>query len=186
METWKDIEGYEGLYQVSTEGRVSRIKGDSFRILKGNRLPNGYLTVGLSKNNKAKTRTIHRLVAIAFIENINVLAQEVNHKDGNKQNNSMENLEWVTKSENEQHSFKVLGKKMPELPNKMRGKLGKLHNRSIPIQQFTISGEYIRDWECASQVQRELGITKSNVSMCCNGNRKSAGKFIFKYKQTIS
>ncbi len=107
-EIWRDIQGYEGLYQVSNFGRVKSLKTN--RILKGSQINSGYLEVVLCKNKIHKHLLVHRLVAQAFIENSNN-KKEVNHIDGDKQNNNVINLEWVTRSENELHSYQSLGKK---------------------------------------------------------------------------
>ena len=109
-EIWKDIEGYEGLYQVSNIGNVKRVEHEDYRCRQGYRVfkeryltpnkdQNGYLNVGLWKNNTRKKHKIHRLVASAFILNPDSLPQ-INHKDENKQNNSADNLEWCTSKYN--------------------------------------------------------------------------------------
>ena len=105
-EIWKWIFGYEGLYQVSNFGRVKSFNGrwGSVQILKPVLQKNGYLTVSLCKNGKLKTVKIHRLVAETFLTNSDNLP-EVNHKDGNKLNNCVENLEWCTGKENVQHAL---------------------------------------------------------------------------------
>ena len=101
-EIWKDIVGYEGLYQVSNLGNVKRLKGYKGRgkgyiveehLIKPSISSNGYQNVVLCKNGKTKTFTMHRLVAIAFLYNSDNLPQ-VNHKDKNKLNNWVDNLEW--------------------------------------------------------------------------------------------
>lgn len=109
MEEWKDIKGYEGIYQVSSYGRirsldriVERKTGNYHiegRILRQNDDTHGYLKVNLTKHDKKKTFKVHRLVAQAFIENPNNY-ECVNHKDENKQNNNIKNLEWCTKEYN--------------------------------------------------------------------------------------
>lgn len=115
-EIWKDIKGYEGLYQVSNYGRIKSLarivigKNNSIRIVKEKILKLhkdtiGYFDVTLSKNNKIKRILVHRLVTEAFIPNPLSLP-EVNHKDGNKQNNYFVNLEWCTKSNNQKHAYK--------------------------------------------------------------------------------
>lgn len=117
MEIWKDIENYEGLYQVSNLGRVRRvdsevntgIKNSEKRICKGGMLKqnlkrNGYLSVDLSKEQKVKTISVHRLVAKAFILNDDENKNQVNHINANKQDNRVENLEWVTPQENHNHA----------------------------------------------------------------------------------
>lgn len=117
MEIWKDIKGYEGFYQVSNLGRVKsldrvvitrsgRKKTIAQRILVNKRDTNGYLSVMLCKSGEVVQMRVHRLVACAFIENPNNL-RCVNHKDANRKNNVVENLEWVTHRENTIHSIKV-------------------------------------------------------------------------------
>ena len=99
MEEWKDIPEYEGLYQASNYGRIRRL-----RILKGSVIFDGYVIVGLSRESTAKSLKIHRLVAKSFILNPNNKPC-INHIDGNKMNNNINNLEWCTYSENMKHSF---------------------------------------------------------------------------------
>lgn len=94
IETWKPIWGYEGLYEISTFGRVKSMKNGKERIIKQNKLPSGYLQIALLKNGNRKTYYIHRLVASAFIPNDNLFYTQVNHIDENKENNRVENLEW--------------------------------------------------------------------------------------------
>lgn len=133
MEIWKDIKGYEDCYQVSNMGRVRRKEGFvntgikhsdkrfvKGKILKTNLKRNGYLTVDLSKNYNVKTISVHRLVAITFlpIDEDKVKEYEVNHKNCNKQDNRVENLEWVTPEENrnhakENHRYKTPNPKKP-------------------------------------------------------------------------
>lgn len=111
-EIWKDIEGYEGYYQVSSLGRVKSLtRKDSLnRTRKGKVLKpfddnnKGYLLVDLVKFGKSKTVKVHRLVANAFIPNP-LNKPQVNHDDGDKKNNNAKNLEWATREENIQHSF---------------------------------------------------------------------------------
>ena len=117
MEIWKDIEEFKGLYQVSNLGRVRSIdrlityRTGTKRLTKGtiltigqNKL--GYQQVSLSKNDKMYSRRVHRLVANAFIENTKNY-KEVNHIDGNKKNNKVENLEWCNRSQNMQHAVRL-------------------------------------------------------------------------------
>lgn len=117
MEIWKDIYGYEGLYQISNLGRVKSLSRlvkngknhykfatEKIRKVAINKKRNGYCEISLYKNNKEKRFKIHRLVAQAFIQNI-FNKPEVNHIDGNKQNNKAENLEWVTSKENKKHAW---------------------------------------------------------------------------------
>lgn len=104
-ERWADIPGYEGLYQVSDQGRVKHLvygKVKQERILKNNNHPGGYLMVVLSRNGKEKNCLVHRLVALAFIGDRPDLS--INHKDGNKRNNRPSNLEYLTLADNNKHA----------------------------------------------------------------------------------
>lgn len=108
MEIWKDIEGYEGLYRVSSIGRIMSShrnkKGEGWQFLCGYTDTKGYQRIGLYKNGLTINQKIHRLVARAFIPNPENKA-EVNHKDSDKQNNDVENLEWATLVENMKHAY---------------------------------------------------------------------------------
>ena len=111
MEQWKDIKGFEGVYQVSDSGKVKRIIDDGERVLKATPNKDGYLRVRLLHLDDDFTRTVHRLVAETFIpcDDPNLT---VNHKDGNKRNNNLNNLEWVDRSEQMYHAYS-LGLKKP-------------------------------------------------------------------------
>lgn len=105
-EIWKSIKGYRGKYKVSNKGRVARItKTKNLRCLKGQLNSKGYLRVNLIKNHKPRSFKIHRLVGLAFIPNP-LNKPQINHKDGNKLNNCVDNLEWVTNEENYEHAIK--------------------------------------------------------------------------------
>lgn len=111
QEEWRDVKGYEGLYQVSNFGRVKSLNYNRKGIKKIMQAKSGsvYFTICLWSKGVRKVQTVHRLVAEAFIPNPNNLEQ-INHIDGNKKNNVVSNLEWVTRSENAVHSAYVLGK----------------------------------------------------------------------------
>ncbi len=131
LEVWKDIKNFENLYQISNLGRVKSLikKGrKSERILKNFLDRCGYLNNILVKD-KIKTKyKNHRLIAIAFIPNCKNKPC-INHKDGNKQNNNIDNLEWVTYSENERHSYDVLKRKASLYgKKKINGKMVKVLN----------------------------------------------------------
>lgn len=101
MEIWKEVKDYEGMYEVSNLGNVRNFK--TKHVLKSSLSKKGYPKVNLWKNKGYKTRPIHRLVAIAFIKN-NLYKPQVNHIDGNKTNNRLDNLEWCTQEENMRHA----------------------------------------------------------------------------------
>lgn len=180
-EVWKDIPDYEGLYQVSNLGRVKsldrsitdnnkkRIRKISGKTLKPQLMKTGYSAVHLS-NNKHKTLTIHRLVAEAFIPNPENKPQ-INHIDGNKQNNRVENLEWCTRSENEQHKYKVLNYKGTAF-----GKYGKNNPLSKPVKCLE-TGRIFDSLEIAA---RELNLYSSNISRVCKGERNTTGGYHWK------
>ena len=106
-EIWKDIKGYEGKYQISNKGNIRSLnyrRTGKTKILQPGKDKDGYLLIGLRKDGKKKTYKIHRLVAEAFLENPNKKPQ-INHIDGNKQNNHISNHEWTTNKENMAHSY---------------------------------------------------------------------------------
>jgi len=116
-EIWKDIEGYEGYYEVSNLGRIKSLKTnhgkDQILIRKTYDRPNQYTTINFTVKGVARTCSVHRLVAIAFIPNPDH-KRTVNHIDGNKHNNLVTNLEWATYSENIRHAYSTGLNKVPE------------------------------------------------------------------------
>lgn len=192
-EVWKDIEGYEGLYQVSNLGNVKSLdtvinckgaKGISYHLRKGRILKKaintkGYYYVNLSKNSKVKNTSIHKIVAKTFINNPNNYIC-VNHKDGDKLNNCVENLEWCTYSHNNKEAYKQ-GLKKPTWKNKTN----KYHPLSKIVYQYDMEGNFIKEWDNASEIKRQLGYCSENIRSCCKGKRKKAHNFIWKYKENI-
>ena len=161
-EIWCPIKGFEGQYQVSDQGRVKSLKFGKERILKPIRDKDGYLLVNLCKNGEIKQCLVHRLVAQAFIPNPNNLPQ-VNHRDEDKTNNSVQNLEWCDQKYNINYGTRT-------------------DRCSKPVLQFTKSGEFVREWKSTRDVERNLGYFHNNISDCCNGKYKSAYDFIWKFK----
>ena len=139
-EIWKDIQGYEGLYQVSNKGMVKRIEHYEYRPTKGQRLmpekllktrlnERGYVKVCLFKDSKGKWYFVHRLVASAFIDNPNNYPQ-VNHIDEDKENNKMDNLEWCTNSYNNRYGHKPEKQRQAAIKRWLDGKYRKSDIRS--------------------------------------------------------
>lgn len=179
MELWKDIPKFEGLYQASPSGNIKSLYRN--KILKSEISKNGYSKVMLSKNRKRKLVSVHRLIAMTYLLNYSENLQ-VNHKDGNKQNNNINNLEMVTCQENIQHSFKnklQIPKKGKEHPNYK--KYGIKNKTSKKVNQYDLQGKFIRTWDSIMDVERTLKINNSNISSCCNNNKKSAGGYIWKH-----
>lgn len=159
-EIWKDIEGYEGVYQVSNFGRVKRVETN--RILKGRKDSKGYLMANLSKNSIVSNKTIHRLVAQAFIPNPEN-KQDINHIDEDKTNNNVNNLEWSTRKENCNH--------------------GTRNERiSIPIIATNLKTGESREFYGTNECARRLGLYQQNITSVLKGRRKHTGGYTFKYK----
>ena len=165
MEIWKDIRGYEGIYQVSNYGRVKRFfqKGKE-RMLKGKKDKDGYVEIVLSKDSEKRYFRLHRLVAEAFILNVEN-KPEVNHKDKNKLNNTSANLEWVTTAENIRHSF-LLGRNV--------------HVKAV--LQYTKNMELVAEFASQKEASEKACVKQSNISSCCNGRLKTVGGYIWRYK----
>ena len=180
-EIWKDIVGYEGLYQVSNLGNVKSLHYRNKKIhhiLSPRKHHTGYLMVSLTSNRKAKCFNVHRLVAIAFIPNPNDLPC-VNHKDGNKHNNNVSNLEWVTHQQNTRHAIATgLLKNFSLL-----GKTGSLHPTSKVTLQYTKSGQFVRKWDCISDAAKAYGKDPCTIVNCCAGRAKSCAGYIWKYPE---
>ena len=149
----KDIKGYEGLYAVKSCGKVWSYRNKKF--LKPDTHENGYLYVTLNRNGERKCCRLHRLVAEAYIPNLENLS-DVDHIDNDKTHNYVNNLQWITHKDN----------------------IRKSQNKHI--LQFSLDGELIREWECASDVGIEV---QSNIVTCLKGRRKTAYGYVWKYKE---
>lgn len=186
IEIWKDITEYKGLYQISNFGRVKslervvifkdgRKKTIPERILKQGKCKNGYLLVCLWKNNKVKYFTVHKLVALTFLENDNPTEKtQVNHLDENKENNHVSNLKWVTPKENNNY-----GTRNERASKTMKGRIAP--NRK-PILQFTKDGVFIRYWDSALSASTELNLYATSITKCCKGKQNQCGGYKWVYK----
>lgn len=166
-EIWKDIKGYEGHYQISNLGRVKSLSRiTTFRgkkrlekelILREGTSKKGYSLVSLQKNGIAKTQRVHRLVAQAFIPNINNY-QQVNHKDENKKNNCVDNLEWCDCKYNNNYGLRT----------------SKISKKVLQIETGIV-------YPSVSEAYRKTKIDIANISRVCLGKIKTAGGYHWKY-----
>lgn len=181
-EIWKDVVGYEGLYEVSSLGQVRSLcylHTGQTKVLKPAKYRRGYLRVVLCKNGKRKPSLVHRLVAEAFIPNPSNLPQ-VNHKDEVKTNNLVfldengivvpekSNLEWC-----DCHYNNNFGTRNERAAKAL----------SRPVLQYDKFGNLVKKWPSVAEVSRRFGWAHQNISKCCLGKRKSAYGFVWRYVQ---
>ena len=182
-EEWKDIEGYEGKYQVSNLGRVRSLGRDivrrtrygtmapyhiSGRVLKPLHSQGDYCYVHLFDKDGASTNhKVHRLVAKAFVPNPDNL-NEVNHIDEDKDNNRADNLEWCKHVDNCNHGTRNERSKT---------------KRSKPVQQLDAEGNVVAEYPSTIEAERETGTNRYQIRMCCNGKYKTAGGYRWKFKE---
>lgn len=174
QEIWKDIEGYEGLYRVSNFGNVMSLNYRNTKTHK-NLTPkinnDGYLWVELRKNTIPKPYLIHRLVAMAFITNPNNYPL-INHKDENKSNNNVLNLEWCTHSYNVLYSIKKRTRSAYGVRRARED--GKPYKYKGMVIQKTLSGEFLKKYSNSLEVARTNNYNQWAITECCRGNRKTA------------
>lgn len=184
MEVWKDIKGFEGIYQISSHGRIKSFKKNKKGYILSNRNKNGwYLNVVLTSKDNWRSVKIHRLVAESFIPNPDN-KPEVNHKDGDKQNNKVENLEWVTESENMNHAINMN-------PNIVKG-MNHYNKYSRPktVQQFNFDGELMAEYPNCKLASEITGVCQRNIHAVAAQEeykpgltRSQAGGFVWRFKE---
>lgn len=170
LEQWKMVPDYEGMYMVSNLGRVKSIRFGRERILKAgtSQSGKGYKQVCLCKNGVKKYIGVHILVAMAFIQNPQNLP-EVNHKDEDKSNNCVDNLEWCDRAYN--CAYGTARVRQRETMSKK------------PIKQLTLDKKMVSVWQSPAEVQRVLGYDRSHIRRCCIGQNKSAYGYLWEYVQ---
>lgn len=166
MKEWFDIPGYEGLYQIRRDGTVRNAK--SLKVLTGNVNSHGYIVMSLSRGGKKKDCKLHRLLALTFMPNTSDF-DCINHKDENKLNNSLENLEWCTKGQNNRHAREILGVDMT----------------AKPVCQSTMAGDFVALWANITVAAKNVGITGPCITSCCEGRSETAGGFVWNYAGEI-
>lgn len=162
-------------YFVTNNGDIFSKKSGKYKKLKPIINANGYCTIGLRKNNKTYIKFIHRIVAETFLLNPDHKIT-VNHKNGIKQDNRVQNLEWNTYSENLTHRYRVLGYSAVG-----KGKTGKECKNSKIVVQMK-DGKPIKIFWSAHEAERKTGVNVGHICMCCRNERKHAGGFQWKYK----
>ena len=168
-EIWKDIPGYEGIYQISNLGRVKSFynyKRDGNNILKP-KIKHGYYQIGLRRNGIRKWHQLHRLIAKAFIPNPNNLPQ-INHIDENKLNNSIDNLEWCSVSYNNTYGNRI---------QKVINKTGK------KVIQYDKNMNFIKEYPSIAEATRQMNLKSIGcICNCCRGQTETSKGYIWRYK----
>lgn len=170
-EIWKPIEGYEGLYEAGTNGLIRNYNTKEIKSTRPNK--RGYLVVELYKCNVRKHKLVHQLIAKTFIpkEQWN---ESINHKDENKQNNRIENLEFCTMVENIKYGTRGLRSGLARFNHPLRSK---------KILQLNKNGVIIKEWCSIAEAYRKNKICRPNIVKCLKGLRSHAGGYQWKYKE---
>lgn len=182
-EIWKDVVGYEGLYQVSSFGQIKSLPRNGTpskqeKIL-STQLSKGYPTLKLCKNNIPIRYTVHRLMGFAFMMDSYFEGAVINHKNGIPTDNRISNLEWCTPKQNTQHAW---DNGLCKSARYWLGKTGDKNHTSKPILQFDKDLNFIREYVSATFAAKENGFSRQNISRCCSGTRPSSNGFIWKHK----
>lgn len=173
-EIWKDIVGYEGLYQVSSEGRVKSLVRKGKRqevILKQHNNGHGYLIVVLTRNSISKTFKVHRLVAQAFIPNPQNY-RCIDHINTIRTDNRVENLRWVSHTENSANPI-----------TKERVTAAVIKRVGKKVNQYDLEGNLVKTWDTPAKAAKTLGICDGPIRKCCLGKESTYKGFMWKYKE---
>lgn len=182
-ESWKDIPGYEGIYQASNLGRIKVLSRIIYVTRSGYRtgsysyvapekimslsIRTNYLGVTLTKDGCNRNYTVHRLIAKTFLEDYNDKL-EINHKDENKLNNCVSNLEMCTRAYNKNYGT---------------GNVRSAKHRSKSVQQLDKSGNIIREWSSINEAYRQTGTSLKDIWRCCNNEKATAKGYKWRYKK---
>lgn len=167
-EIWKDVRGFEGLYKISSAGRVWSVprkdglgRNVGGKLLKARTNNRGYWVVRLYQNGIERGFYLHRLVAIAFIDNPKGL-KEINHMDENKRNNKVSNLEWCTRQYNNTYGSMTIKKQKK-------------------VKQYSLNRRFIAEHESISKAHKTTGASVTHIGAVCRGERKSCGGYKWEY-----
>jgi hypothetical protein len=174
-EQWVDLVGFEGMYQASADGEIRSLnyRNTGKKSVLKQTVNRGYSVVNLTVNGKQKVYRVHRLIAETFLDNPES-KKEVDHIDGNRLNNCVANLRWVTSKENSNNPNTAC-----KLGKQMIGVTGSKHQCSKPVVCIETGIEYAS----AADAFKDTGIAWSNIAACCRGVRRVAGGCHWKYKQ---
>lgn len=164
-------------YEINTLGEVKNVKRESFLLGQKNK-KSGYWSVQLSEKGNKKRFYLHRLVALAFLEN-KENKETVNHKDGNLDNNSLENLEWATQKENSDHAYRVLGREKNSFTREAIEKANK--KTSKRVLKLSLDGEVLKEYPSLMEASREEGISRHSIRDVAKGRKKSHKNFVWKF-----
>lgn len=181
-ERWRDVKGYEGLYQVSNLGRVKSLdhysnhRKGGVQFIKGKILKDlesglGYRKVTLCKDGVAKSVNLHRLIAKTFIPNPYNLP-EVNHINECKWDNAVWNLEWCTVEYNRSYGNRN---------NKVKQTNQRKYGKSVLL--YTLDSQFVAEYYCLREAERQTGVPHSHINDCCKGKYKSAGGYVWEYSK---
>lgn len=170
-EVWQDIQGYSGIYQVSTLGRIRSLKKGKIKLLKPYINNMGYAVLSLYANHKQKTYHVHKLVADTFLVKVDG-RNYIDHINGIKTDNRIDNLRWCTPKENANFELSIINRK--RAMRKARG---------VSVNQYDLRGNYIATNATLTDAQTITGIAYQNIRACCIGRYKTAGNYIWKFNK---
>lgn len=184
-EEWKDVVGYEGLYLISNFGRLKRTyKNGNEKLLKFHFDKDGYLFTIVCRKQEKSNKKQHRLIAEAFIPNPNN-KPEIDHVNGIKDDNRIENLRWCNRIENrnnpvsrDRYARARKGRHI-NIPNKCILNLRRDTRKCVQID----NGVFLKEFDSITEASKETGIPRTSINSCVRGRRKSAGGFTWKYKE---